>query len=130
MNSAVSQTNWKQCVWKRMIVEIVERSKKGNINKISNLFPISPLYEISLLLWTGFVVFLWLLFQPICIYYFSPEIHFCSRIFLDSWIEWHTRNAGNSWRPNVARAIRKRWSYGGAWCQGTVVTVVHLEWQD
>ena len=27
------------------------------------------------------VVFLWLLFQPICIYYFSPEIHFCSRIF-------------------------------------------------
>ena len=53
MNSAVSQTNWKQCVWKRMIVEIVERSKKGNINKISNLFPISPLYEISLLFWTG-----------------------------------------------------------------------------
>ena len=39
---------------KRMIVQIVERSKKGNINKISNLFPISPLYEISLLLWTGF----------------------------------------------------------------------------
>ena len=54
MNSAVSQTNWKQCGWKRMIVEIVEKSKKGNINKISNLFPISPLYEISLLLWTGF----------------------------------------------------------------------------
>ena len=49
----MSQTNWKQCVWKRMIVEIVERSKKGNINKISNLFPISPLYEISLLFWTG-----------------------------------------------------------------------------
>ena len=43
VNSAVSQTNWKQCVWKRMIVEIVERSKKGNINKISNLFPVSPL---------------------------------------------------------------------------------------
>ena len=38
---------------KRMIVEIVERSKKGNINKISNLFPILPLYEISLLLCTG-----------------------------------------------------------------------------
>ena len=42
----------------------------------------------------------------------KSEIHFCSWIFLDSRIEWHTRNAGNSWRHGTARTNRKRWSQG------------------
>ena len=38
------------------------------------------------------------------------EIDFCSRIFWNSRIEWHTRNAGNSWCPRATRTTRKRWS--------------------
>ena len=38
------------------------------------------------------------------------EIRLCSQIFWDSRIEWHTRNAGNSWRPRAPRTTRKRWS--------------------
>ena len=31
-------------------------------------------------------------------FFFVPDIHFSSRISRDSRAEWHTRNAGNSWR--------------------------------
>ena len=34
-------------------------------------------------------------------FFSSSEIQFCSRIFRDSRIEWHTRNAGDSWRPGA-----------------------------
>ena len=48
-------------------------------------------------------------FYPISVYFFFfPEIHLCSRIFRDSWIEWHTRNAINYQRPEAARTTGKR----------------------
>ena len=83
VNSAVSQTNWKTvCVEKddsRDSGKIKEREYQQNLQFIPY---ITIIRDFSAFMDRFFlVVFLWLLFQPICIYFFSPEIQFCSRIF-------------------------------------------------
>ena len=50
-----------------------------------------------------------LLFSTQAVYiFFFPETYFCTRIFRDSWIEWHTWNAVNYRRPEAARTTGKR----------------------